>query len=247
MTIVILDRGPDARPPYADWLAGKELVLITDRAVDTGGYAEVRRVQDYAATVELTVLELAATRQISALVATATPDLVRAGALRDHLGIRGQSRADATVFADPVAMRERLKTAGVPVVPAGAVLHVADLYWYQHQWGPLRVRRRNEPGWPTAAVLRDEADLRAFTANGLAPSLVSAPSLFAEPYRDGDRRTVVEALDGLPATPGHPYRVHLLHAGEWLVDTVEPAVGRDAVRAQAGLPPLAEEVTRWAS
>jgi hypothetical protein len=256
MTIIILDRNTGTRPPYAQWLAGADLVLVTDRpAGDDSGYTRVLRLDDYAA-VEQTVLAIARTTTISGLVATATPDLLRAGALRDHLGIPGQGRDDAIVFADPVATRERLAAAGVPAIPTGAVLRVSDLYWHRHRWGggPLRVRRRDQPGWPTAAILWDDADLRAFTANGLAPSLVCVPSLFVEPFIDGDRHTDVQplttaALAALPTTPGHPYHVHVLNTtnGEWLVDTVEQAATADAVRVQAGLAPYATEVTRWAS
>jgi hypothetical protein len=260
MTIIILDRGPGAQPLYADWLAdtAEDLVLITTRPageIRRAGYAEVRCVPDDA-TAELTVLAFARTTTVSALVATAAADLVRAGALRDHLGIAGQSRAAAAVFADPVATRDHLLAAGVPTIPVGAVERVSDLYWHRHQWGggPLRVRRRKEPGWPTAAILWDDADLRAFTGNGLAPSLISVPSLFVEPFIDGDRHADTppithDTLAALPTTPGHPYRVDILNtsAGQWLVDTVESGTTAPAVRVQAGLPPFVEEVTRWAS
>jgi hypothetical protein len=250
VTIVILD--PDGRAPYPDWLPGADLVLVTGSPVEAvrSGYREVRYVPGYAssATVERTVIELAGT--ITALVATATTDLVRAGALRDHLGIAGQGRDDATVFADPVVQRRLLTEAGVPAIPAGPVLRVADLYWYRDRWGsPLRIRRRKEPGWPTAAILRDEADVRAFTASGLAPSLITVPSLMAEPLLDGERSTVDDPPTALPCVPGQPYKVELLRTGTGLlVDTVAmdiEAGHRSTVLAQAGL--SGEEVTRWAS
>jgi hypothetical protein len=262
VTIIILDRHPGGPPPYADWLAdaGEDLVLITTHpATAVDGYAEVRVVPGRG---ELAVLDIAATTTVSALVATATADLVTAGALRDHLGVEGQSRADATVLADPVAMRRRLHEAGVPTIPAGPVQRVSDLYWYRHRWdAPLRVRRRRDQGWPTAAILRDDADLRAFTANGLTPSLITVPSLLVEPDLPGsrhvvhgstaDRRKLVrDTLSALPCRSGQPYRVEILRAstGAWLVDTVDsPATTdhRSVVRAQAGL--TSREVTRWAS
>lgn len=255
MTTVILDGSTGTVPRYASWLADAgDLVLVTRRpAVDAAGYVDVRCVADDA-SAELTIIDIARTTRISALVATGVDDLVRAGALRDHLGIAGEGRADAAVFADPVATRDRVAAAGIPVVPSGEVLRVSDLYWLRHRWGgrPLRVRRRASPGWPTAAILWDDSDLRAFTANGLAPSLVSTPNLFAEPFLDGDRHTDTpplahDTLAALPTTPGHPYRVTVLNtsAGEWLVDTVEPVTTAAAARAQVGLP--VEEVTRWAS
>lgn len=250
MTIVILDRDEGELPPYAEWLADAgDLVLITRRpAVGTAGYAAVHHVPDDA-SAELTVLDIARATTVSALVATSAADLVRAGALRDHLGIAGQSRADATVFADPVATRARLHAAGVPTIPVGAVLKVSDLFWYRHHWGALRVRRRKDAGWPTAAILWDDTDLRAFTANGLAPSLISVPSLFVEPFLDGDRHINTQPITratraALPAAPG--YRVTILNTstGQWLVDSVEPVTTAAAVRAQV---PFTEEVTRWAS
>lgn len=280
MTIIVLDPHAGAQPPYPDWLAdtGEDLVLITGRSaedLDTDGYTEVRRVPDYAssATAELTVLELADATDVTALVATATSDLIRAGALRDHLGIAGQGREAAAVFADPVATRQRLLDAEVPAVRGGPVLRVSDLYWHRHRWGggPVRVRHRKEPGWPTAAVLKDDADLRAFTENGLAPSLISVPSLMVEPHHEGERlvveatadtrvwhaevRTLVRrTLSALPAESGYPYRIEILHTadGAWLVDTVDSATAtpsdtRDVVRVQAGLAPLTQEATRWAS
>lgn len=279
MTIIVLDRNDGAQPPYPDWLAdtGEDVVLITGRpseALDTDGYADVRCVADYSsAAVELAVIELAGATDVTALVATATSDLIRAGALRDHLGIAGQGREAAAMFADPVATRERLLGAGVPAIPGGPVLRVSDLYWYRHRWGggPVRVRHRKQPDWPTAAVLQDDADLRAFTENGLAPSLISVPSLMVEPYYEGERlvvdattdgriwraevRTLVrQTLSALPAEPGHPYRIEILHTegGDWLVDTVDSAIAtpadhRDVVRVQAGLAPLNQEATRWAS
>jgi hypothetical protein len=266
MTIVILDRFPGALPPYAEWLrdAAADLVLVTARADVGHGYAEVRSVSGYAgAAGERAVLELARTRQISAIVATAGADLVRAGALRDLLGVPGQGRDAALAFADPVTMRELLSQHGISTVPGGPVHRVSDLYWYAHRWGyPVRVRERRPPAWPTVAVLRDEADLRAYTDGGLVPDLQSIPNLVAEPVLDDvSRRLVGPEHAALLSTvdelfgPVHPRVVRGLRSatGEWLVDTVacdvdpattDPETHRAAVRVQAGLD---REVVRWAS
>jgi hypothetical protein len=250
MTIVILGRHP---APYADWLrdAGTDLVLVTDRT-DATGYTDVLTT----AEPERAVLDLAKKRQITAIVATAGVDLVRAGALRDFLGVPGQSRAEALAFADPIAMRELLEKNGVATVPCGPVCRVSDLYWYAHRWGyPVRVRERR-PSWSTVAVLRNEADLRAYTDGGLVPDLQSIPDLFAEPVLGDvshrlvgpEHATLRSTVDGI--APG--VVTGLRTESGWLVDTVachvdetaEPGTHRAAVRTQAGLD---REVVRWAS
>jgi hypothetical protein len=263
MTVVILDRFPGPLPPYPEWLheAEADLVLVTERDLpDHTGYAEVLSVPGFAGPAgELAVLDLASRREITAVVATAGADLVRAGALRDLLGVPGQSRAAALTFADPVAMRELLSHNRVLTVPCGPVDRVSDLYWYAHRWGyPLRVRTRRPPAWPTVTVLRDEADLRAYTDGGLVPDLQSTPDLLAEPALGQESRLLTDPalLSTLDQVLGvtQPRVVHGLRlAGQWLVDTVacdvdptstDPGSHRAAVRAQAG---LAQEVLRWAS
>lgn len=261
MTVVIMDRFPGPLPPYAEWLrdTAADLVLVTERTdVSDAGYAQVRSVPGFAgAAGELAVLEVARERGADAIVATAGADLVRAGALRDLLGIPGQGRAEALAFADPVAMRELLAAHGLPTVECGPVCRVSDLYWYAHRWGyPVRVRERRAP-WPTVAVLRSEADLRAYTDGGLVPDLQSIPNLVVEPVRGTRTRppgTLVSTVERiLRATT--PLTVHAVctTTGNWLVDTVSCAVDpehtdvaahRAIVRAQAA---PESEVARWAS
>ncbi|HET9140735.1 hypothetical protein [Actinophytocola sp.] len=264
MTIVILDRLPGGPQRYQDWLddSGADLVLLTAQeatGVDARGYASVRPLPDYATSfeVERAVLALAKRTRITHLVAVAAADLVRAGALRDHLGLPGQCRRDALPFADPLATREVLRRAGVPTVPGGPVSRVSDLYWYAHQWGyPVRIRQRNEPGWPTVAELTNEADVRYYTRGGVAERIELTPSLLAEPLLPDAERVGVRAgvaadpeqsavaaaaIGALPALPGHPYLVALVRRdGGWVVDSVScdrlrPDEHRAAVRAQAGL------------
>src|SRR5690348_3957539 len=189
MTIVIMDRLPGGPPPYQEWLGdtGADLVLLTAQeasTVDARGFASVVSILDYGCTfeVERAVLALAKQTEITGLVAIAAADLVRAGALREYLGLPGQRRQDALAFVDPLATREHLDRAGIPTVPGGPVSRVSDLYWYAHLWGyPVRIRQRNEPGWPTAAELGSEADIRYYTRSGVSARIELNPSLMAEP------------------------------------------------------------------
>ncbi|MCT9933584.1 hypothetical protein N5079_25550 [Planotetraspora sp. A-T 1434] len=277
MTVVVLDAPSGPLLPYPSWLAGADVVLFTGRSPveirDTDGYAGVRPFARYegSAEVERAVLALAEVRTVTAIVATASADSIRAGALRDHLGLPGQGRESAILFRDLVAMRQRLAGEAVPTVPFGAVRRVSDLYWFAHEWGfPLTVRRRRTSGWPTVATLRDEAEVREFTLGGISGKLESLPDLVAEPQTErslvvtdlGSRlpdtgvggadlpavaRAAFTALP--PPTGPYPYAVEACRTagGAWLVGSVACDFGearaRDAVRAQAGLAPELEEVS----
>jgi hypothetical protein len=265
MTIVILDRPPGPMPPYLKWLGDgtADVILLTGRSAaeiadnDTAGYADLRRFDDYttSAEVERTVLRIAESTCVSAIVAIHNADLIRSGALRDRLGLPGQGRADAIATRDLVAQRRRLDSAGIATVPFCPVRRVMDLYWYANrQAWPLRVRRRRATGWPTVAVLEDEAAAVRFTQDGLVPALEAAPSLVADSAVAGEqhRVSVPEELTArvraaLAAPDGARQTVEAVQTsdGDWLVDSVACDLGNgEAVRAQAGLTARPEKVTR---
>ncbi len=255
MSIVVLDPDGSLAADCPAWLAdsGRPLTLLTGRAGEYPGYAEVRVLERYAesAAVETTVLELARHGEVSAVVALDPADQIRAGGLRDHLGLAGQSRDAALTLADAVEGRALLARAGVPISRREEVRRVADLYWWAHQGGyPLAVRRRRTAGHPVVAELADEAALRAFVTGPLLPDDPAVvPSLTVEPLTDGERHhgpglaVTDAALAALPADPGHPYAVEAVReaGGDWLVHSVGYAPGarpaRALVRAQAGLGP----------
>ncbi len=267
MTIVILDRDTGPLSPYPDWLrdSGQDVVLATPHSPAARGYTEVWSVADYTASarIDLRVLELAGRTAVTGIVATHPADLVRAGGLRDQLGIGGQGRDAALLAADPVAANEVLRRAGVPVVDRAAVTQASDLYWLARRWGyPLRVRARREPGWPTMATVRDAAEVRAFTDRGVFPDPLYVPGLMAEPAYSGVRHVVTgtgppdaplalvsivdDALSALGVGEKRSCRAEVIQtdAGEWLVDTVGcptrddgERARRASVRIQAGLEP----------
>jgi hypothetical protein len=240
MTIVILDGSAGPLAQYHEWLDRRDLVLFTGRPVELGGYAEIRVFFDYATTaaVELAVLDLARRMPIEAIVATSGSDLVRAGALREHLGLKGQGRDAALARVDLEHQRALLRAAGVPTVHSGQVKRASDLHWYAHQWGyPLRVRRRRAEGWPQVALLDDEHAVTEFSATAFEPDLWRQPSLIAEPGTAGVHVGLAQddlaraALAALPDDTGG-----VVEAVDGLVDCVRTeADHRAAVRAQAGV------------
>jgi hypothetical protein len=279
MTLLVLDRGRGSLSPYLEWLGEpRDAVLFTGRSpaeiegCPVSGYAGVRCFPHYASSgqVELAAVRLTRDTPIRAIVAVAPEDAIRAGALRDHLGVEGQGRRDAIAQRDLVALRARLQDAGLPALRCGAVQRVSDLYWYGHRWGyPLRVRHRRRPGWPPAARLHHEADVAAFTRGGLTGRLEAVPSLLVEPADGAGQRIALScpASGPSPMPPANPpaarvlaaaalarltrpgegaWRVELVRCGpehDWRVDALERESGYEAVlaRAQAGLEHQARE------
>ncbi|MGV9242158.1 hypothetical protein [Streptomyces sp. NPDC003710] len=259
MTVVVLHRASLGELPYAAWLADahRDLVLLCDADAGDrpterpGEWAEVHRVPRFAVTaaVETTVLDVAARRALSAVISLHPDDQVRAGSLRDHLGLPGQTRDEALAGADALRAQELLADAGVPVVQRAAARRVPDLYRAAHTWGyPLVVRRRRGPDRSVVAELADEAGLRAFARAGFTEGRAAAvAALTVEPRTSGERHTgpgtpaTDAALAVLPAAPGHPLGVEAVRdeRGVWRVDTVRyesrPGPARERVRAQAGL------------
>ncbi|MFE9255793.1 hypothetical protein [Streptomyces sp. NPDC006879] len=258
MTVVVLDRPPATGAlPYAEWLAGsgRDLVLLTGTPGPRPGFTEVHVMARYAVTaaVETTVLALARRSPVTAVVALDPADQLRAGALRDLLGVPGQSRDTARLLLDPIASADVLRRSGIPVVRRAEVRRVLDLYRYGHEWGyPLVVRRRRAAGRRVLAVLEDEAALRSFVRGGLTSGRAgSVPDLTVEPPCPGARHVgpglavTDAALAALPVEPGHPRVVEAVRAdGDWLIDGVryEPAEDpRAQVRAQVSSAGLALE------
>lgn len=255
MTILILDHPSWPLPPYPEWLADldEELILLTGRPaseVRGDGYAGVRPVPRYASSTEPErhAAGIAERSVPNAVIAIARPDRVRAGALRDFLGIAGESADHARTLVDLAELRGRLSRLGVPAVPCAPVHRPADFYWYASTWGfPLRVRHRRAVGWPEAGILRDERELSAFIPGVFEPGFVAVPSLMLEPAPDGANararlvlpgggvvpdspaeapgtETARRALAVIGVPPGSRWAVEMLRetagAGGWLVDTV---------------------------
>ncbi|MET7479665.1 hypothetical protein ABZT17_35610 [Streptomyces sp. NPDC005648] len=253
MTLVVLHRACLGPLPYGRWLAdaGTELVVVTDRQARFEA-AEVHCTGSFGtAAAELAVLEVSARRRLTAVVALHPDDQIRAGSLRDHLGLPGQTRDEAVVGVDAIRAAQLLGAASVPVVPRAPAATIPDLYRAAHLWGyPLVVRRRRGPERPVLAELTDEAALRAFARGGIAEGDTAATAgltvgpAVTGPRHHGPGNPVTDAaLAVLPATPGHPLEVEAVRdaQGTWRVDTVRGAGGtdraRELVRAQAALEP----------
>lgn len=207
MTIVVLARSAELPPVLARWAhAAEDVVVFTARPpavtapLAVPPTVDVRYVGDYAdsATVDLNVTTLARSRGVSAIAVADAADLIRAGALRDYLGIPGQGRESAVTFHDLVRLRRALAHAAVPTVSCEPVRRPADIFLAASQRGlPLRVRQRRAVGWPAVALLDSFEAMRGFTRDGLGVAPGAVPSLLVETPVDGGRHKVIgEVTDG---------------------------------------------------
>jgi hypothetical protein len=226
MTVLVLAQHAGELARCADWLAdsGEPLVGLTGelpRTAEPTGYARIEEVPGYAGStaVELTAVRIAREVQLSAIVATGFPDLLRAACLREYLGVPGMDRTAALACVDLAVLRDHLQRSGVPVVPARPVRRAADVCWHSRTLGlPLRLRHRRAPGWAATARIADQHELAA--------ALEREPeggwaTLLAEPDLPGLRERIW--LTGPSTDRGEPVS-EAEDGREWIASAVRNAL-----------------------
>ena len=174
MTALILNRGPLALRPYAQWLADYpgDLLLLTSAeeltkhgeslpgAVD--GYAHAAAITDYDSSgrVESAALSLAGSRRIDQVIACQEIDLQRAAALRETLGIGGQSLASADCYRDKLLMKRQAQRAGIAVAPHTEIHTAVDVLEFvdDHSY-PVVLKPRDGQSSVGLSVIHDDAGL----------------------------------------------------------------------------------------
>jgi hypothetical protein len=167
MTVLVLAEHADELARCAHWLADSDepLIGLTGSrlpSAEHAGYSRLEQIVGYVGStaVELAALRIAREAQLSAIVATGFPDLLRAACLREYLGVPGQGRASALACVDLLVLRDTLDRFGVPVVPARPVRRPADLCRHSRTLGlPLRLRHRRAAGWAVTARIAEQDDL----------------------------------------------------------------------------------------
>ncbi|MFD9129840.1 NikS protein [Kitasatospora sp. NPDC059571] len=176
MTVLILNRGPLTKRRYDEWLADHPgpLLLLTSRqslatygdVLPEAGYAHAEAVDfEVPGEVEERVLDLARTHRIEYLVATQESDLQRAGALRDRLGLPGQSEQSAIAFRNKLVMKRLARRAGIAVAEHAPVEHAQDVRDFAEQHGfPLVLKVRDGSSSVGQHILHSAAELDAHLA-----------------------------------------------------------------------------------
>lgn len=174
MTALVIHPGTIARRPYHEWLAGYRdgIVLIGAAAslraarervpgpADGYRYAEVLEEYFDDELFFRRAREIARRFPPCAVIAPYERDLIRAGALRDELGLPGQGEASARVFRDKAAMKDAARAAGIPVAGYAAVSGPGDLLAFgaAHP-GPVVLKPRDGSGAAGVRLLRTAREL----------------------------------------------------------------------------------------
>jgi hypothetical protein len=162
-------------------LAGNLHVFSHYELKNTGGFARYEYVPDceFVPYAELKIRELAEQRPFGFVLTDNEYDLERVARIRAHLGIPGQSEESALSFRDKVVMKE---VAGKRVrTPKFTGLGTfADLLDFIEGNGyPVVVKPRKQGGSRDIVVLRDDAELTAFSRRHWRDDLM------AEEFIDG--------------------------------------------------------------
>lgn len=189
MAILILNSARNTSVPYDVWLRdlNEPLLLLcsTKQPAADDAYSFVKRFENYEVNgcVEAAALELFKERKFHTVVAKAEADLLRAGKLRDVLGIKGQSWESALAYRDKTVMKSYTTGAGIPT-PAYRRLDTAfDLLDFVESNGyPVFVKPVGGSGAIDTDALRDRADLERFLAAGLPAGMEVEELIEGEMY-----------------------------------------------------------------
>lgn len=188
MRTVIINRFSPRTIDYESILKDidSEFILVTkDKHVDsfnTGLFSVVIGCEDMGSDerVYWKIAQLHREKRIDRVVAAHEFDLVKAGQLRDYLGLKGQSEASALAFRDKVLMKE-YAAASLDVPRFTRVRHVFDLIDFKEKHGfPFVVKPVDSAGSVGVRIIREHNDFEGLLQGGLSAGLE------AECYVEGD-------------------------------------------------------------
>ncbi|MEU4931394.1 hypothetical protein AB0G54_33630 [Streptomyces yokosukanensis] len=266
MSVLVLHRFPLGPFPYDRWLAdhdgGVVMIAARDRieqggeAVPEGflGYRHLEMLDSFDDDDLVTrrALDLALEHGVTHVVAHHEADLLRAGLLREKLGLPGPRRDDALPFRDKVLMKHRAVGAGIEVAPHTVPATAADVRAFAEIHGlPLVFKARDGFGsvglrvvhtreqlaehvgreFPDGAAPRDDVLLEAYVpgrmchVDGLVAggrTVLSCPSQYQ--YELASFRTDRGARVDLMLDPADPVSARVVE----LTDTLLRALGAPA-------------------
>jgi biotin carboxylase len=202
MSILILNSSRNTDVPYEEWLAesGEELLLLCSSRQErvSDRYQAVRKFENYEtnACVEAAALELFDKHRYRVVIAKAEADLLRAGRLRDVVGVAGQGWESARAYRDKTVMKTYTQKAGVPTPIFQRIETAFDLLSFVKRHGyPVFVKPVDGSGSMGTEALRGPADLERLLAGGLPHNLEVEQFIEGEMYHvDGvvlDGQTVL--------------------------------------------------------
>lgn len=233
---IVLNRAPLEYFPYHEWLSDLgytiSLIIPSEMGYSTPSlprevYTDIELIDNYDASdrVEQVAFHMASRARVDCLIAPSEIDLIRAGRLRDRLGIEGQSETSAIRFRDKFAMKSRLSEANI-AVPKFALL--ADTMNHVTDWRRIgdSVLLKPRDGFGSKGIFKINSDASFAEAIGLIQINSTVEEYYAEEFIDGELFHVDGLIrDGLWAT-GWPSRYLYkpldystgAHGGSYMID-----------------------------
>lgn len=203
MTALVLHRNPLGPFPLDRWLAdlpgGVVMLAARDRIEAAGeqvpdrapGYRHFEVLDDFGderATLGR-ARDLARRHRVSQVLALHEGDIGRAAALREELGLGGQSPAAVLPFRDKVLMKQRVSAYGIEVAPHAVCRSAGAVRAFAARHGlPVVLKERDGFGSVGLMVVRsaEELDHRlARLADDPGPERLAAHGLLAEAFVPG--------------------------------------------------------------
>ena len=180
-----------------DFIRKEDKVLIVDKRTaldphhqdELSQYDEVIPVDDYynSGEVTLAALKSFADKPYSTLIALSESDILRAGALRDYLHIKGQSLSSAEAFRNKVVMKDTLEKNGIKTAPFTPLKTELDLIRFIELNGyPVIIKPRKAYGAIETYVLKSKDDLEAILKTKNVFDEFQNEKFFVESFIDGD-------------------------------------------------------------
>lgn len=203
MSILILNFYPKILVHFNKWLPSlkSELVMFT-RANYVEQFPDYPRVQGFdnyldSGLVEYKALRLHERDPITRIIALDEVDIIRAGRLRDRLGIPGQTEASGVAFRDKLMMKDLVQSHGIPIANYQGLSNVLDLHDFIQAHGfPVVVKPTDGMGSSGVSVLRSWQAVDDFVSGGF-PSGLMAETFVDGPMYEVDGLSVDGAVEFL--------------------------------------------------
>ncbi|HGH1672320.1 acetyl-CoA carboxylase biotin carboxylase subunit family protein [Bacillus thuringiensis] len=168
MSIVILNRVSKNKKNYAEWLRdSKEKIYLLNHQETVSSFKDTSLLRkgfnDFSINglVDYEVVEIHKNDPIKALIALEEGEIIRAGYLRDYLGIQGQKLNSAMHFRDKYLMKTCLKQQGIRVPAFKKINNRVDLFEFINQEGyPVLIKPLSSWSSKGIEVLNNEQDLK---------------------------------------------------------------------------------------
>lgn len=187
MAILLLNRFSREQIDYTEWLTGLEedVYMFAERGVvDDFPEFPVRRPFDVLmrdGRVEVEAVKLHEERPFRRIIALEESEIIRAGRLRDRLGLAGQGYESALAFRDKAVMKATASRGGIPVAAHRKLESPLDLYDFAVEQGyPIVVKPLRGMSSAYTKVLRSEDDLSEYLKTN------STAGMLAEAFVEGN-------------------------------------------------------------